>query len=188
MKTIVLSMCVGESWREMTSWTHKFRENWAHSNKCEAVTEMLSQEEANKIAIRPAAWLKLLRMRHFISNGCNVIWMDADAVPTYVYNVDNLISYEERSMLVSTDINGMNSGLFSLASSQWALDLLDYWWNYPCNIHDVWWEQRALHDMVNAGNFPGKIKLIDQKPFLIHAAGVQTAQQKFEWLKRRVKA
>lgn len=186
-KTTVLSIGVGKGWEELTKFTDSYRRKWAECNGCEVITDFLDSEVAKKKSSRPPSWLKLLRIEELVKSGRNVIWMDADAVPTKNLALSQLTP-PEQAIVVGTDINGMNCGLMGFRSGTWTEDLLKLWWSYPCNVNNSWREQRALHDMVKNGQFPGKVLTFPQKPIFLHAAGCGGSPiNKINWLKQNIK-
>ena len=223
MKTIVLSMGVGEAWHELAEWTHEFRKQWAERTcpaclpcrlpvavatqtgarhrqalrgtclpagreGCEALTEIVTDADAKQMSSRPASWLKLRSIQRLIRDGHDVIWMDADGVPTGILTADMLRPQEESSIVVGNDCNGMNCGMMGFACSEWTNNLLTTWWDYPCDPNNAWWEQRALRDMVEAGKFPGRVQTIPQHLHFLHAAGIASAGAKLAWLRNAIEA
>ena len=187
VKTVVLSIGVGKHWFDLANFTHSYRQKWANANKCEVITETLELDAGKKISTRPPAWLKLLRIEEYVKKGYNVIWMDADAVPTKRLTKD-ILTPVEKTIIVGTDHYGMNCGLMGFHTGKWTEDIVKFWWDYPCDVNNSWWEQRALHDMVKNGQFPGKVSVFPQKPIFLHAAGCGGSPiNKINWLKQNIK-
>jgi hypothetical protein len=97
---------------------------------------------------RPAAWSKVLALRHYLPQFDWVLFMDTD---TLVMNpeirVESLID-ERYDVIISEDWSGVNTGVFLMRNSTWSWWLLDEVWkqhqlvsgNYPFE-----YEQRAFH-------------------------------------------
>ena len=107
---------------------------------------------------RPTAWSKVLAMKSTIRSAQYdwILWMDADALITnFEISLDEFVPYgDEIDMLVATDCNGLNTGVFLLRSSPSALELLEEAYNgvHVSNntIDHVWWEQMSFVQMYAA--------------------------------------
>jgi hypothetical protein len=113
---------------------------------------------------RPAAWSKLLALEHYFSSGQYdyLFYVDMD---TLIMNADTTIEKfisaagSESDIIVSNDMNGMNTGVFLVRNSPWSLWFLRTSWNQtqlvsptaPDGKHYLFrWEQRAFHYLTNS--------------------------------------
>lgn len=87
---------------------------------------------------RPPNWSKILAVRFYLDSYHWIFWNDADTV---VVNPDislesilkaaigHLDFHASQDVVVTEDINGVNSGVFFVRRSKWSKDFLDRWWN-----------------------------------------------------------
>ncbi|XP_031484141.1 uncharacterized alpha-1,2-galactosyltransferase C1289.13c-like [Nymphaea colorata] len=88
---------------------------------------------------RPPSWSKILAVKRHLHRYDWVFWNDADSLVT---NFD--ISIEEvladaigdighaqsfPDLILTTDVNGVNAGMFFMRNSSWSQAFLDTWWN-----------------------------------------------------------
>ncbi|KAJ0967267.1 hypothetical protein J5N97_024184 [Dioscorea zingiberensis] len=87
---------------------------------------------------RPPAWSKILAVRSRLSSYDWVFWNDADTVVTnpaislesVIWSVIGHADFDESPDLILTeDINGVNSGVFFIRRSNWSENFLNIWWN-----------------------------------------------------------
>lgn len=97
---------------------------------------------------RPAAWSKVLALRHFLPSYDWIVYMDTD---TLVMNPDIKIETlidERYDVVISEDWNGVNTGVFLTRNSTWSWWLLDELWKQRQLVSGYYpfeYEQRAFH-------------------------------------------
>jgi len=185
--TIVLSMAVGDAWRELGEYTHAAKAKWAKENGCIAVTHYWNDELAVTLE-RPASWYKLGLILSELFVGRNVIWMDADAIPYPCLKRRMIEPMNSDTMVISKNHIGVNCGLFGLLCGQESLAMVDKWWNWPSDHFHPWWENKALMEMIEKRACCVSISTIPHDANLLHAAGVPGGPSaKLAWLKQRAK-
>lgn len=102
---------------------------------------------------RPYAWAKVCLLFYALDQELkDVMWLDADAVITNMeVKLENFIKSLEqshKSLLVTQDHNGINSGVFFLKSGRKAKILLNLIWCNRFFISHAWWEQASLMDLM----------------------------------------
>lgn len=104
---------------------------------------------------RPISWLKVPIIKHYLTNGYDVVqWIDCDVIINKFdkdINEDFLTSTCNQSLVTHYDkYEGVvpNCGIWSLKKS--AIDLLDNIWNQSDYINHKWWEQGANIHLMNS--------------------------------------
>jgi hypothetical protein len=135
------------------------------------------------------AWGKLLGIRHALLDGWPlVVWVDADAVFTNMsYDILQHVD-QEHDMFMSSDFNGLNSGVMIVRNTAWASTYLEYLYQFkdrwpkgynPCfryeqrgfalTYHDICFRKKnpQVEPWPNYEDVRRRIKLVD--PHLLNA-------------------
>jgi hypothetical protein len=125
---------------------------------------------------RPPSWYKIKVIEETLHLGDWVFWTDCDSI---VWNPDlPLMGFadDRYDLILSTDLNGINSGNFFIKNSGFIKDLLKQWWDAPVwTLNHMWWEQKQLMLMhQNSEELRRKTKLVDQKYFNAYVPSVET--------------
>jgi hypothetical protein len=95
---------------------------------------------------RHPAWNKILWIRQAMEDPeCHwVFWTDADAViMNQAVGLEELID-EDYNLILTKDVNGINTGQMLLRNCAWTRDLLDKIYARTDCLNHRWWEQGAL--------------------------------------------
>lgn len=95
---------------------------------------------------RPIPWSKIKLLQEILSNKEYkwVFWTDADAVVTnFAYPLEDIID-ENYDLIITTDLNGINSGHMLLKNSEWSAQFLETVYSHTECINHPWWEQMAI--------------------------------------------
>ncbi|KAK1678404.1 hypothetical protein QYE76_039252 [Lolium multiflorum] len=88
---------------------------------------------------RPPAWSKVLALRAHLHRHHWLFWNDADTLVTnpdialetiLVSVIGHSDFHTSPDLILTEDINGVNSGLFFIRRSKWSERFLDIWWNH----------------------------------------------------------
>lgn len=103
---------------------------------------------------RPAAWSKLLAIKHFLPDFDWVFYMDSD---TFVMNASvGLEAFLDRryDFIATNDGNGFNSGVMLVRNTAWSLQWLQDLWDQDQLVSGkglpFLYEQRAFHALLSA--------------------------------------
>src|SRR5690606_29915168 len=123
------------------------------------------EKDENASKGRPFAWAKVPLIKRFLGEYDWVVWIDADA---FIVDKDLILNdYLDDSfeMIFCKDINGLNSGVGFFKGSRFNEVFLNKVWNYTSAIHHVWWEQKAIRDLIAKDKIlASKVKLLDCYP------------------------
>jgi hypothetical protein len=114
---------------------------------------------------RPPAWSKILHVRRHLTDYDWVFWSDCDSlVMNPDIRLEELID-DKYDFLITRDPSGLNSGEFFLRNCPAAFEFLETVYAQTDVIHNPWWEQRAIIDVINTGRHNLRIKECPQRQF-----------------------
>lgn len=114
-------------------------------------------------ASRPPSWSKIPLCLQALEKSDWLWWLDADAAITNPEIDVRQYCDEAADMIATKDENGLNCGSFLLRNSEGARRLLDATWNRTALIHHQWWEQGAMHVVLQQQPDIAIVKFIDQR-------------------------
>jgi hypothetical protein len=95
---------------------------------------------------RPIPWSKIKLLANALKQKDYkwVFWTDADAlIMNQAIPLEDLID-ENYDLILTKDMNEINSGNFLLKNSEWSKQFLETIYNHTECIHHPWWEQQAI--------------------------------------------
>jgi mannan polymerase II complex MNN10 subunit len=87
---------------------------------------------------RPPSWSKILAVKKHLSEYDYIFWNDADSVVTnpsttlesIIYSITGNLDWDHMpDLILTSDVTGVNAGMFFLRNSEWSRQFLDLWWN-----------------------------------------------------------
>eukprot|EP00250_Pteridium_aquilinum_P012257 c20603_g1_i3 orf=99-1166(-) len=87
---------------------------------------------------RPPSWSKILAVRKHLPNFDWVFWNDVDSLVTNPeISLEDIIDSVVGSMgrnftpdlIITTDVTGVNAGMFFFRNTEWSMRFLELWWN-----------------------------------------------------------
>ena len=113
---------------------------------------------------RPYPWAKIKVIRKLLRTYEWVFWLDADAfIIDFDFNIKDYLD-ENFDLIFASDENGINTGVGFYRSSNRMLQFLDEAWNCEYAINHIWWEQKAIRDLLEKPNVNVKAKIIPAEP------------------------
>jgi hypothetical protein len=114
---------------------------------------------------RPPAWSKILHVQQHLADYDWVFWSDCDSlVMNPEIRLEQLID-DKYDFLITRDPSGLNSGEFFLRNCPAAFEFLETVYAQTEVIHNPWWEQRAIIDVILSGQHSLRIKECPQREF-----------------------
>ena len=95
-------------------------------------------------------------MQESTSQCKQVMWLDADATPSKMFNFP--IAKPRADIIAAHDQNGLNTGIVLFKNNTWVKKMLDIVWKRTEFLHHPWWEQEALRRSI----YNGTIKNLDR--------------------------
>jgi hypothetical protein len=101
---------------------------------------------------RPAAWDKIILLNHMLKTYETVIWLDVDTI--VVDPETNILDGLDPSVPMHVVAHRIgrktipNTGVWVCRRDPRTFELLKKLWNHTEFIHDGWWEQAALMDLI----------------------------------------
>jgi mannan polymerase II complex MNN10 subunit len=131
---------------------------------------------------RPVPWSKVLFLQQHLPEYDWVFWSDADSL---IMNYPTLLESLVRTtadLILTRDINGLNSGSFLIRNCPWAQAFLAEVYAQTQYLHDCWWENRAFFWLLKAYRHRRHAKIVRQEilnSYLYEASGV-TGRRSFQ--------
>ena len=149
IKILLLSLAVGSEYKRITNPCIKTIENYA--NKHNLSFKLADECYKGK---RPPAWYKIKAIKKYLNDYDWIVWLDSDIVITNNnFNIFEFINkFKEKKVIIGKDFNNVNSGVMFWKSCKSNLELLDEIWSKKYCINHYWLEQKAIIDMIEAGN------------------------------------
>lgn len=100
---------------------------------------------------RPFSWYKIYLILNLLqSNKYDyVLWIDSDAaILNTSYKLDQFV-VDNKYLYLAKDINGINCGVMMVKNNQYIINFLNKVYSMIEYLHDGWWEQKAIHKLVN---------------------------------------
>lgn len=98
--------------------------------------------------IRPASWHKLEMIRDYWTSAQWIMWMDADAMVTNMSIDPHQFLDEHSDLVIGTDKNGINCGVFFLQTTVLSCKLVENAWARTDLVKHPWWEQKAFMEEI----------------------------------------
>lgn len=113
--------------------------------------------------LRPASWSKVRMIQELckILPGGWAFWIDADAaVVRPEWTLESIVD-DNAEMIVASDRNGINTGVFMMRLGMMAWNFLATVYDRTEYLHHRWWEQAAFMHVLDTG-YPFRVKHIDK--------------------------
>jgi len=138
----------------------------------------------DKLDDRPPQWSKILIMldRIEIPRYDWVVWMDADSI---IMNFDikwheviKQHSAFEDEMLIESDDNGLNTGVFAVRASAYMYQVFTHLYSMDQFINHKWFEQGAVHHLFETDKqFRDHVKIVQRRTFNSYSSGTEGLYQ-----------
>ncbi|RKN85325.1 putative nucleotide-diphospho-sugar transferase [Paenibacillus ginsengarvi] len=149
-RTLICSMAVGGLHIACMRWMAPTVRYYAQRHQMDHLLIPLHRNRLHPS--RPASWNKVVLLNHMLKSYDTVIWIDAD---TIMMNPDEhiLAGIDPKApMHVVAHALGRktipNTGVWICRNDPRTFKLLEAVWNHTEFVHDGWWEQAALMDMI----------------------------------------
>ncbi|MGH7139679.1 MAG: class I SAM-dependent methyltransferase [Pirellulales bacterium] len=190
MKIALVTLSAGEEFERMAALVNgpkrRFCERWGYDFV--EFHELLDAQ-------RPAAWSKIRAVERVLPEYDWVVWCDVDTVLWKAH--DGLRQYiaaaHDADFILQCDHYGINTGVFFVRNCDWAFSFLEKVYRQEKFIHDPWWEQAAVIDLLErddtlshchilppgetGGGFHGFIGCHDWDKTFIHFAGIRASER-----------
>lgn len=149
----IVTGCVGDSWRSLSKITHPRMNLYAKKHGC----DFISDSEGWDAGSRPLSWMKLLSISRAMASYEEVLWLDSDVL---VVDGENSIfdgvpsSFAHAAVLLECPSRGPHVNLGVWLLRKHACPMLVEAAMMDKHIHDQWWEQAAVNEIVNSGRYP----------------------------------
>jgi predicted O-methyltransferase YrrM len=138
----VLSLTVGEEYGETVRLGLQSRIDYCQRWGYRWINQTESLDSS-----RPIAWSKVRAILGSIDDCDYLVWLDADTVimnPTLPIELFLLRLPPDRSVMIGSDFNGLNTGVMFLRSCSAVKDFFAEIDQNRCFSDHIWWEQRAV--------------------------------------------
>lgn len=174
MRILVLTLCIGEDYRRSLVNCLKSKEEYC---KKQSYDYVLGGEEWWD-RTRPISWSKIKFLLHYLrtNSSCyDLIFMsDADVLITnYDIRLEDVINEvfpANKLFLLSEDACGnWNSGNIMVRPGDWTIDFLERVWARTDDIYHIWWESKAIQDILMESLADKEKAEISKKHWLFNA-------------------
>lgn len=112
---------------------------------------------------REPPWSKIIALKNHLKDYDWLMWIDADAIIVKYDNFHDIVNNNDKLFLFTKDENGINSGVFFIRNSEESYLYLEKIYDSTEFINHIWWEQAAIHHLVNTDEaFRNSIGYIDK--------------------------
>jgi len=133
-------------------------------------------------ASRPVPWSKVRFLEQHLPDHDWVFWSDADSLIMNHRTRLEELTHTTADLIITRDINGINSGSFLVRNCPWAHAFLAEVYAQTQYLHDRWWENRAFFWLLKAHRHRRHAKIVRQEvlnSYLYEASGV-TGRRSFQ--------
>lgn len=140
-----IASAYSHNFEEIVNITKPTLEKYANLHNIDIVIENIQKYD------RPFSWYKVYLILNLLqSNKYDyVLWIDSDAVIlSNKYQLDAFI-VDNKYLYLAKDINGINCGVMMVKNNHYMINFLNKVYSMTEYLHDGWWEQKAIHKLVN---------------------------------------
>jgi hypothetical protein len=152
----VCCFCIGEEYKKSIELCLKSHKKYCEKHNYDYITDETIFDDT-----RHPSWSKIKLIQKYLPNYEYLLWIDADAMITnYDIVAESLLS--DKFLLISSDWNGINAGVFIIRNDPMSFDFLDdVWNNYKGDVTDGWWEQNAIQYFAETEKYKPHIEVLD---------------------------
>lgn len=145
MKKYCIISAFSNNYRSLMEITSLSIKKFGHKNSIDVIIEEIINYD------RPYSWYKIKLILDLLKNNQYeyILWIDTDAtILNTNYSLDSFIKFD-KYFYVSKDINGINCGVIMIENNDYIINFLTQVYSMTQYLHDGWWEQKAIHDLIN---------------------------------------
>jgi len=160
LKIALCTMSYGDDYRKITQYGIQTKIDYCVKHNYSYIEDFSVIDHT-----RPIPWSKILLLKKYLSQYDYLFWIDGD---TYIMNdeikLEDLINnhMNGKYMLIASDWDKINSGVFFLKNTEYSMKLLDEIYEQTSFINDSCWEQSAFISIYdnNWNNLQNHVELI----------------------------
>ena len=196
MKIAVLTLAVGETFKQKVYYAHKSKIEYCLRHGYDFI-----EDETVVDTSRPIAWSKILLMQKYLDSYDYVVWMDADAMVTNMNSKleEKIPLMNGRPMMVASVCGMINTGVWFVRSCFESMEMLMEIFLQKDFIDHGNWEQEAfIHLLEGKRYFSEEVEVVLGKSkelqtylreyshgdFIVHMAGMRG--DNLAWTLRKV--
>jgi hypothetical protein len=164
---LVLSMVIGDEYSELVKRAVENKQAYCQKHGYDFICLNRSLDNT-----RPIPWSKILFIKSIMKKYPSkwIFWTDADSLfMDFSRRLEEFVD-EEHNLIITRDLNAINSGQFFLKNCDWSYQFLKVVYDHTEYIHHHWWENQGfIHEIENTDWVSKKVKILPQRVFNSYA-------------------
>lgn len=176
----VCSLAIGTEYKESIKFCIKSQEDHALKHGYTRITD-----ESVFAPDRDATWSKIPLLLKYLPNYDYIMWIDGDVLVTNqerkIEDFINLLQ-DDKLLLIGSDFQGLNAGVFVIRNCPLAIDLLNDAWKREELARVLFHEQTAITDLLATPKYKDCAQVIPHKFISIMNAYDHRMDPRVHWL------